>query len=365
MAGQELVAAPAKQGNGERNMCRAKLLITILGLLLLREGSSVLWARPWILYYRQAKGQWRPLTGDFDDASGIVSFTLDPQKIGGGATLILLHKAPGIILEDEEPPRLTGLKIDGRPERLAPVVDLDWLPEPPAFLIIGLADRHNSLDTKALCLELNGRRLAASEYGLATAAGGKILRVMIPVQMCLAGQRPFLTTIRLQAYDSAPLQNAVDFQLKYRHLAQITKDPLLLVDSCYPGYEDVNVLTDGLIMQPGETTFGQTWASAEQPEDHWLVIAWPQPKTMSGLEIYWAVYQGIYHASRKLLVQTWDGQRWRTQQTLVNIRPEPCTRLALTPVTTSRVRLLQPAGEGHPLRPNLMWLTEVRVRLQP
>jgi len=346
-------------------MRRTKMLIMILCLLLVTGSGSALWARPWTLYYRQAKGQWLPLTGDFDEASGIVSFTLHPQKIGGGATLILLYKPPGIILEDEEPPRLTGLKIDGRPERLASVVDLDWLPEPPVSLLIGLADRHNALDTQALRIELNGRRLTASEYRLFSAAEGKILRVMIPVRKCLAGLRPFLTTIRLQAYDRAPWQNSVVFQLKYRHLAQITGNPMLLVDSCYPGYEDLNVLTDGLIMQPGETTFGKTWASAEQPEDHWLVMAWPQPKTISGLEIYWAVYQEIYHASRKLLVQTWDGQRWRTQQTLLNIKPEPCTRLTLTPVTTSRVRLLQPAGEGHPLRPHLMWLTEVQVRLQP
>jgi len=45
-------------------------------------------------------------------------------------------------------------------------------------------------------------------------------------------------------------------------------------------------------------------------------MAWPQAQELRGVEVFWAVYQGVYHAPQALLVQTWDGQAWVTQKSL-------------------------------------------------
>lgn len=338
---------------------RTRRLVPIILLLAL---AGAIHAVPIVVHFRHASGKWLPLPCAYDDARGVISFTLDPKLIGSGSTTIVLGEQKGVALDDEVPPRVTGLKLDDHAVKVQPMVDLDWLPEQPKSLTIGVADEANRLDQSSLKLQLNGKPLQSGQYALEPAKDGKSLRLVLPMRALLGAQPPFLNTIDLRAMDIAPTQNSVNFSLRYRCLGEVTQDPTVLVDSVYPGYEDLNVLTDGKVMQPGVTTYGCTWASEEKPGDHWLVFAWPQEKTVSGVEVFWATFQGTFHAPQKLLVQTWDGKQWVTQKTLQDLKAERSTAIDLAPVKTARLRLLQPDGQGHPVRPNIMWITEVTVK---
>jgi len=68
-------------------MSRKSLIAATLGLLLgslaLAQGS----------FYRTAEGQWKPLAAS--SAGQITKFSLSPDDIGGGATLIVLNKPDG------------------------------------------------------------------------------------------------------------------------------------------------------------------------------------------------------------------------------------------------------------------------------
>ncbi|MBU0610706.1 MAG: hypothetical protein KKI08_22670 [Armatimonadetes bacterium] len=335
-----------------RRLCLTALLLSL---------TLTAYAAPTVIHYRHASGKWLALPCTVDDARGVISFTLDPKVIGGGSTTVLLGEQKGIMLDDEQPPRVTGIKLDGQGVRVGPVVDLDWLAETPRTLVIGLADTCNALDLSSLRLQVNGKALEPEQVEREPSRGGKSLRLTVPLADLLAGDDRFLNVIELRASDVAPLQNTVSLRLQYRHLGEVTQSPTLLVDSFYKGYEDLKVLTDGKVMKAGETTYGCTWASEEEPGDHWLVFAWPQEECLSVLEVFWATFQGTYHAPRKLLVQTWDGKRWETQQTLTDLKAEASTEIEFTPVHSTRLRLLQPDGEGNPVRPNIMWITEVKA----
>ncbi|MCE5241213.1 hypothetical protein LLH23_22335 [bacterium] len=335
-----------------RRLCLVALLLCL---------ASALMAAPLTIHYRHASGKWLPLPCAVDEARGVVSFTLDPKAIGGGSTTVLLGELKGVVLDDERPPRVTGVKVDDRAVRVSPATDLDWLAETPRTLTIGLADDLNALDLSALKVLLNGKPLTPSQYAREFSQGGKSLRLVLPVADLLAGDDRFVNTVEVRALDVSPMQNGAAFKLTYRHLGAVKESPTLIAESSYSGYENLSVLTDGKVMKPGETTYGCTWAAEEVPGDHWLVFAWPGEKTLSGVEIFWATYQGTYHASQKLLVQTWDGKQWVTQKTLTNLKAEQSTAIELAPVKTTRLRLLQPDGMGNPVRPNIMWITEVKV----
>jgi hypothetical protein len=227
-----------------------------------------------------------------------------------------------------------------------------------------LADKLNPLDLSGLKLHVNGKLLLPEQYRREPSRDRKSLRLTLPLAEILGSDDRFLNTIELRAMDVSPMQNGVSLKVTYRHLGEVTGDPMLLPESSYPGYENLAVLTDGKVMKPGETTYGCTWAAEEVPGDHWLVFAWPQEQCLSVVEVFWATYQGVYHAPQKLLVQTFDGKQWETQQTLTDLKAEPSTKIEMTPVHTTRLRLLQPDGQGNPVRPNIMWITEIKLDAQ-
>lgn len=314
-------------------------------------------------YFQAADGSWRPLAARHDTRTRTVSFTLDPAQLRRGATMVVLDPPPGTVLDDREPPLLTGLKLDALACRNTPALDLDWLPAHPTSAVFAFADRANALDPTSLTVRLNGRPLPAGRLRLQSMDTGHHVRLTVPLAALAADDDRLLTTLEVRLADASPQRNTTTHRLTYRCLQRVTGSPALFTDSCCPGYEDLGVLLDGKLMTPGETTYGCTWASVEEPGDHWLVLAWPedQPQRVSGVEIAWANYQATFWAARRLLVQAWVGRRWVTQKTAENLPAAAAATIAFPPLTTTRLRLLQPDGQGHPSRPNIMWLTEVRV----
>lgn len=339
-------------------LCRRCLMLALLAAATLAAHAADQ------VYYRAADGTWRPLAAHRDGARGTVTFTLDPTQLRGGATMVLLEPPRGILLDDEQPPLLTGLKVDGRPLKDSPVVDLDWLEQAPRTLLLAFTDRANPLDAASLDVRLNGRQLPAGQARLEyTDPAHHSARLLLPLAALLAGRSELLTTVEVRLADLSPQRNTIVRQISYRCLGPVSASPALFADTCCSGYENLGVLLDGKVMTPGETTFGCTWASVEEPGDHWLVLAWPQdqPRTLRGVQISWANYQATFWTARKLLVQTWQSGRWVTQKTAEDLPATAASTVEFAPVKTTRLRLLQPDGKGHASRPNIMWLTEVKV----
>ena len=335
-------------------MRRFMLLLTLALVTIAQAHASD-------IYFKARDGKWRPLPAKVSPG-GIVSFTLDPAQLSFGSTTIVLDMPRGINLDDSQAPELLGLKLDARGVKNAPQVDLDWLPAHPRTLTLAVRDAANPLDLESLKLEVNNQALQPDQMQVTSSDAGKSVRLVAPIGDLLCSQGSFLNTISFRLTDLSPQQNSLTRTLTYRHLQSVKENPTLLVDSSYGGYEDLKVLTDGKVMTPGQTTYGCTWASQEQPGDHWVVFAWPQERELREASISWANFGGVFHTPRELLVQTWDGQKWVTQKTLRDAKADVSTTIPFGPVTTSRLRLLQPDGKGHAVRPTIMWITEIEVR---
>jgi hypothetical protein len=311
------------------------------------------------VYFKAAGGQWLPLPATTQNDT--LSFTLDPSQIRSGSTMVILGLPQGIKLDDERPPVVTGLKLDGRALKDAAVIDLDWLPESPQKLIVAMADGENPLDADSLVVKVNDTVLTDEQARLRADSTGRSARLELSLGDILAKQGRFANRIEWRIADQSPQRNVTSRALTYRWLAEVKDSPTLLAESSYAGYEKLEVLTEGKKMTPGETTYGSTWASEEVPGDHWVVIAWPTPQELKGAEIFWANFGGVFHAPQELLVQTWDGTKWTTLTSLHKVPATASTTVSFPPQKSARLRLLQPSGMGHEVRPNIMWITEIKV----
>jgi hypothetical protein len=240
---------------------------------------------------------------------------------------------------------------------------VDWLPAHPDTIAFGVQDVANPLDLSSLQVTVNGRPLGQGpDVTFKSAPGARSVTVALRVGGLLRQQGLFRNELSLRLADISPQGNEVAAALRYYCLEGLKQAPAVLTDSAHPGYEDLSVLTDGAIMAPGVTTYGVTWASVEEPGDHWVVLAWPDEQVWNEIEVFWATYGGTYWGARKLLVQTWSSGQWVTRQTVSHVEGEPATKVSLGGVKSSRLRLVQPDGQGNSDRPDIMWITELRWR---
>lgn len=320
---------------------------------------------PATVHYRDAAGRWQSLPARHDRARDLLTFTLRPGNLPGGRTVVVTRACSRVALTDALPPALTGAKLDGRPLPVrSAALDLDWLPELPRELVVGLRDTEAGLRLPSLSLTVNGVPLPGAALQVTRRAGqDHEARVVARLGDELRRHPQFLNRVTLTVMDAAADPHRLEARWTFRHLGQLPHEPYLLVDSSYGGYEKNEVLLDGKHLVPGETTVGATWASREEAGDHWVVIAWKQPRPLAGVRLYWANYQATYWTARRLLVETWDGQRWVTQRRLTDNHPASVTDIPLEGVTTSRLRITQPDGGGHPGKgPNIFWMDEIEVR---
>jgi hypothetical protein len=335
----------------------ALYLCLILGLTALTAGHAA--GRR--VFYRAASGAWQPLPSQYDAATSVLRFTVDPAQGAGGVTSVVIDPPAGIRLDDDQPPRFTGLTLDGRAYPTPKsTLDLDWLPAHPDTIVVRAEDAANPLDLASLRVTLNGKALRPTAVKTAASGDGKAATITLHLSRLLRREGQFRNEVVVRIADASPQRNEASLTLRYCCLQDLKGAPAVLTDSALEGYQDLKLLTDGVIMEPGVTTFGVTWASLEEPGDHWVVLAWPTEQTFRDVEVFWAAYSGTYWGPVKLLVQTWDGQKWTTQQTVTRTQPERSTKVDLGGLRTSRLRLIQPDGQGNPARPNIMWITEIK-----
>jgi serine/threonine protein kinase len=136
------------------------------------------------------------------------------------------------------------------------------------------------------------------------------------------------------------------------------------VDSSYDGYTS-KPLHDGVLdvkRIAGMRYNEGNWASAETHEPHWIELHLSDPARVSAVYVYWGFDRDRFVASRRIELQTPDERgEW---QTISNIEPGSNydrTAFEFAPVKTTRLRILQPAQQGPPGRPFVMWVREVKI----
>ncbi|HEX8633900.1 MAG TPA: protein kinase [Pyrinomonadaceae bacterium] len=140
----------------------------------------------------------------------------------------------------------------------------------------------------------------------------------------------------------------------------------IAVDSSYDGYTS-KPLHDGIIdvkRISGMRYNEGNWASAETHDPHWIELQLGDAARVSALYVYWGFDRGHFVASRRVELQIPDGDggdRWRTISTIEPGSHYDRTAFEFAPVTTNRVRILQPAQQGPRGRPFVMWVREVKI----
>jgi serine/threonine protein kinase len=136
------------------------------------------------------------------------------------------------------------------------------------------------------------------------------------------------------------------------------------VDSSYDGYTS-KPLHDGVLdvkRISGMRYNEGNWASAETHEPHWIELQLRAPARLSAVYIYWGFDRDHFVASRRVELQTPDARgEWQTISTIEPGSNYDRTAFEFAPVTTTRVRILQPAQQGPRGRPFVMWVREVKL----
>ena len=132
------------------------------------------------------------------------------------------------------------------------------------------------------------------------------------------------------------------------------------VDSRYSGYGPAP-LNDALIWPEGVHWTERAWASAESNADHWIELAWPERVEVARTIVYWNIEDGRLHAARQVRIEALTGDTWLPVAEASPGEGEAASTIVMSPVRTTRLRVVQPAGQGPEHRPNLMWVTEVQV----
>lgn len=365
------MAAAAEREGGARDLVQSTSPVTLT--LATSEES-------WRHLYRNAAGQWVPLPQVEEGPAGMVTFTLSPEQLAGGNTVVVLGKPGWLALEDTTPPQVRRITLDGREIAPAPEIDLGWLDTPPKKLVLEVQDAQNPLDPASVRAILNGTVVPAGSPSLRfyrdpqNPRRGRLVCVLPKLTDGLSAE-PIRLTLRCDDFapDTADCTTTFTFTFSSVPLAELEHLPAepaattpegvqIFVDSIFPGYEHIECLLDGRLQVPGMTSFGSTWPSEETPVAHWLCLVFPKPRPVSGLEISWAHYQDTFWTSRCFALLTWDGKRWVQALKVQNNLEAQTTVHAFRRVITDRVLLWVPPGGNHPQRPHITWITEVKVR---
>jgi serine/threonine protein kinase len=136
------------------------------------------------------------------------------------------------------------------------------------------------------------------------------------------------------------------------------------VDSSYNGY-NAEPLTDGEtdVQKIARMRYNRgNWSSAETPEAHWIELGFDRPTRIAAVYVYWGFDKNRFMPSRSVELQAQDERgSWRTVSKMEPGNDYDRMAFEFAPLSTDRMRILQPAKEGPPNRPFVMWVREVKV----
>jgi hypothetical protein len=135
------------------------------------------------------------------------------------------------------------------------------------------------------------------------------------------------------------------------------------VDSSFDGY-GAGPLVDGVtdVREIASMRYNQgNWVSAEEPGQHWVELDLGRAARVTAVYVYWGFDRDRYMPSRAAELQVPDGGGWRTLSRLEPGGHYDRAAFEFEPVSTSKLRVLQPAQQGPANRPFVMWVRELEV----
>jgi hypothetical protein len=135
------------------------------------------------------------------------------------------------------------------------------------------------------------------------------------------------------------------------------KGAVIVPSGCFGGYT-VAPIVDGIADRSKLTWSEAAWASAEDGEPAWLEIRLPQSSSNHELLVDWQ--NG--HASRAFDVQTKDSPQssWREVLSIKDNRDQ--TSSIALPAKYQIIRIYQAPGGGSAKRPDLMWISQIKLK---
>lgn len=136
------------------------------------------------------------------------------------------------------------------------------------------------------------------------------------------------------------------------------------VDSSFDGY-DARPLTDGEtdVRRIARQRYNEgNWASAETQEPHWIELSFAEPTRIAAVYVYWGFDKNRFVPSRRVELQAMDEEGgWRAVSTIEPTNDHDRMAFDFPSLISRRLRILQPAQQGPPNRPFVMWVREVKV----
>ncbi len=321
-------------------------------------------SEPFRVFIKAGKGQWHP--AEYELQEDRIVFHLQPAKLGGSDIMLLLNPPAGLDIHDNNPPALTGLKVDTRSLPTEKIVHLGVTDEPPHMVRIGAADAENALDLGSVSAELDELAVRDKDIRIQSTDASKAT-VSVWLRDVEYGRHRAIVSIA----DASPQVNtlqvvvAFDYVDSTNFLHAALGDIKLKTDSCFSNYEVLEPLNDGFKDLTGVHCQNDvSWASAEAPGDHWVEVTLPEPQTLKEVTVYWAYYSGVYHTSQKIEIQVPEGDGWRAIYSSPNDgHPvSRCTTFRFPATKLSKFRVFQHSSGGAAGRPDLMWLAEIEAR---
>lgn len=316
------------------------------------------------VYIRTGEGTWVP--AEYETVDGAMRFHLDPAELGGPEIMLLIDPPADLVIDDTTAPQITGIKVDGRAFPARDDIHLGLSSEAPGTVKVGFADSENALNLQAVRAAVNGRSVEQNAISVTQIAPKK---ATITVDLGALDYGNYQATIRAQ--DRSPQQNSTTATISFDCFD--TTNVLLAgaggvefsVDSCFANYESLEPLNDGFKELTGVHCRNDvSWASAEDPTEHWVEVKLDEPREISEVSVWWAYYQNTYHTSQDIDIRVAGDDGWKT----IYSSPEsghparPVTTFRFDPVKTDHFRIYQHPGGGAPGRADLMWIAEVEAR---
>ncbi|HVG18010.1 MAG TPA: protein kinase [Blastocatellia bacterium] len=136
------------------------------------------------------------------------------------------------------------------------------------------------------------------------------------------------------------------------------------VDSSYEGYTAAP-LTDNEtdVRRISAMKYNEgNWASAETHGSHWIDLDFDKPVRLAAVYVYWGFDRNRFMPSRKAELQVMnEGGRWQTISSMEPAGDYDRMAFEFKPTIAQRARIFQPAQQGPPNRPFIMWVREVKV----
>lgn len=157
--------------------------------------------------YRASDGEWRPLAVQF--AGGRVTFGV-PADVAG-QTIVLLNVPEWLVLDDDAPPTVVRITVDGEEVEVAQDIDLGHWPGAPQALTARLQDAANPIDVKGAVIALDGTAVPPDcvKWGRATGDRERLLEIR------MGDMPPAKHMLSLRVPDAAAVPHYAEVSIRF------------------------------------------------------------------------------------------------------------------------------------------------------